>query len=238
MFFEEDNNSVENFKKENLFGGFTPHNFDINVTFFDALFTKIYSRWKLHFIIFLSLQIIISNYYPIFFMLLCLDILIQYCWILSFSEFLTQEKHYDYDVYISQLKGGDSRLNIYVFVYYDFLGYVIYGFNNVGRNICNEIYKYRNYLGLQHKISKKKLCNFDHKLHNFYKSKNIMNIDKNNILNFINKDKIKIKKIKKLISVNNNYNILKKNNSNKFLYYYLNNDISYNFKILQELKLK
>jgi hypothetical protein len=65
-----------------------------------------------------------------------------------------------------------------------------------------------------------------------------MNIDKNNILNFINKDKIKIKKIKKLISVNNNYNILKKNNSNKFLYYYLNNDISYNFKILQELKLK
>lgn len=237
MFFEEENNSVENFKKENLFGGFTPHNFDINVTFFDALFAKIYSRWKLHFIIFLSLQIIISNYYPIFFMFLCLDILIQYCWILSFSEFLTQEKHYDYDVYISQLKGGDSRLNIYVFVYYDFLGYVIYGFNNVGRNICNEIYKYKNYLGLQKKISKKKLYNLNKKFNKLYKSKNIIKVNKKKILNYINKDNINIKKIKKIISINLYYNNLNKKNNNKFyLHYYINHDISYNLKTLQELK--
>ena len=222
MFFEEENNSIENFKKENLFGGFTPHNFDINVTFFDALFAKIYSRWKLHFIIFLSLQIIISNYYPIFFMFFCLDILIQYCWILSFSEFLTQEKHYDYDVYISQLKGGDSRLNIYVFVYYDFLGYVIYGFNDVGKNICNEIYKHKNYLGLQNKIKKKKIYNLNNKLCiKLYKSKNNIKINKKNLLNFINKDSIKMKKIKKLINLNFYYNIfINKNNINLNLYYF------------------
>lgn len=98
MFFEEEKITQEEFKKEFLYGGYTPHNFDINVTYFDALFEKIYSRWKLHFIVFLSLQIILSSYYPIFCMFICFDILIQYCWVLSFSEFLTQEKHYDYDV--------------------------------------------------------------------------------------------------------------------------------------------
>jgi len=239
MFFEEENTSIENFKKDNLFGGFTPHNFDINVTFFDALFAKIYSRWKLHFIIFLSLQIIISNYYPIFFMFFCLDILIQYCWILSFSEFLTQEKHYDYDVYISQLKGGDSRLNLYVFIYYDFLGYVIYGFNNVGRNICNEIYKYKNYLGLQNKITKRKYNLNKKKSYKLFKSKKIIKFERNSILNFSSREKIMIKKIKNLISLNLYYNIFtKKNNVDFNLHYSFNKDISYNFKILQKLKLQ
>lgn len=241
MFFEEEeeeNNSIENFKKQNLFGGFTPHNFDINVTFFDALFTKIYSRWKLHFIIFLSLEIIISNSYPIFFMFIFLDILIQYCWILSFSEFLTQEKHYDYDVYISQLKGGDSRLNIYVFVYYDFLGYVIYGFNEVGRNICNEIFKYKNYLGLQNKIKIKKIYNLDKNLNRLDLPKNKIKYSKDNIFNFKNKNLIITKKTKNLINLNLLNNVLlNKNNKNLNFYYFFNKDISYNFKNLEELKL-
>ena len=238
MFFEEDNNSIENFKKENLFGGFTSHNFDINVTFFDALFAKIYSRWKLHFIVFLSLQLIISNYYPIFFMFLCLDILIQYCWILSFSEFLTQEKHYDYDVYISQLKGGDSRLNIYVFVYYDFLGYVIYGFNEVGKNICNEIYKHKNYLGLQNKIKNKKIYNLNKYKFKLYISKKFIKINKKNLLNLKDKSKIKLNKLKNIIYLNYKYNLnINKKNKNINLYFYFNKDISYNFKKLQQLNV-
>jgi len=236
MFFEEENISVEDFKKHNLFGGFTPHNFDINVTFFDALFAKIYSRWKLHFLIFLSLQIILSNYYPIFFMFLCLDVLIQYCWILSFSEFLTQENHYDYDSYISQLKGGDSRLNIYVFVYYDFLGYVIYGFNEVGKNICSEIYRYKNYLGMHNKINRKIKYNQDKKF-NLLKSKNNIKFSKNYLLNYKNKNEIISKRIKNLINLNFCSNKLL-NNNNKYLniYYYFNKDLSYNFKNLKELK--
>lgn len=233
MFFEEEENrSLEDFKKEELYGGYSPHNFDVNITFFDALYEKIYSRWKLHFFIFFSLQIIISNSYPIFFMFLYLDILMQYCWLLNVSEYITQESHCDYGLLVSQKKGGDLRLNISVFVYYDALGYVSYGFNNVSHNICNEIYLYKNYMGLQSKIYLKKY-KYNH---NYIKNKDlkISKYDNQLILNYKNKFNINYKKrlkLRKLVGLNFYSNRLRKNyDRNLNFYLYHNEDFSCNYK--------
>jgi len=45
MFFEEEEDrSIKDYEKDELFGNYTPHDFDVNITFFDALYEKIYSR--------------------------------------------------------------------------------------------------------------------------------------------------------------------------------------------------
>jgi hypothetical protein len=109
----------------------------------------------------------------------------------------------------------------------------------VGKNICNEIYKHKNYLGLQNKIKNKKIYNLKKNIFKLYTSKKFIKINKNNLLNFKDKGKIKLKKLKNLINLNLYYNInLNKKNKNINLYFYFNKDISYNFKKLQQLNLK
>ena len=154
MFFDDESLNENMHRSEALEykGSFSPHNMDINWTYFDIFFEKTYSKWRFHFFIVFSLLIIISKFYPIIFIIIFLDSIIQVCWQLSDFELITDNQFYDYSAYISQLKGGDSRLNIFVFVYYDQLGYIIYGLSDIGINYCSEIFKYNNYLGLHNKI--------------------------------------------------------------------------------------
>jgi hypothetical protein len=52
-----------------------------------------------------------------------------------------------------QQKGGDSRLNMYIFAFYDRIGYIIYGINDIGLNYCSEIFEYKNYLSINNKVN-------------------------------------------------------------------------------------
>ena len=61
---------------------------------------------------------------------------------------MTEDYFYDYTLYVSQIRGGDARLNIYVFVTYDRLGYVIYGLSEIGVDYCDDLFEYNHLLGL------------------------------------------------------------------------------------------
>src|ERR1700761_2091423 len=71
---------------------------------------------------------------------------------MSVEDFLFQDNLYDLESHLSQLEGGDNRLDPYVFLYYNSLGYIIYGISDIGTSICYDIYKYNNYLGLQDQL--------------------------------------------------------------------------------------
>ena len=135
-------------------GNFSPHNTDVNWTFFNVFYERTYSRWRFHFFIFFSFFFLLSKYYPLFFTIIFIDMAIQLAWSFSDVEFMTEDYFYDYSLYMSQVRGGDSRLNIYVFAYYDRLGYVIYGLSEIGLDMCCDVFKYNNYLGQFNKIKK------------------------------------------------------------------------------------
>lgn len=140
---------------------------------------------------------------------------------------------------MSQKKGGDIRINTYVFIYYDALGYLAYGFNDVGHNICNEIYKYKNYMGLKSCVYKKKYIFNKKSFFKFYNKYNngktdTIKYNRNDILNFKNKFIFNVKKRKKLRKfINlNRYNGYLFKNHYKYLNFYLlyNKDLNCNFK--------
>lgn len=68
------------------------------------------------------------------------------------DNFIAQDSEYNMDQHDSQVEGGDSRIDPFVFLSYDSLGFIIYGVSNIGELICSEIYDYNNYIGLQNKI--------------------------------------------------------------------------------------
>ena len=153
MFFDEKLNEFENSEiSEDKFGIFTPDNFDYNMSFYEVMYDEIYLRWKYHFLFIISLEIIISIYYPILFALLFVDLIIQYSFLRCYEEYLFQESYFNIE--INQIDNSDNNIDVYIFLFYDNLGYIIYGINEVSYYICNEIYDYNNYLGIQNKLFK------------------------------------------------------------------------------------
>ena len=110
---------------------------------------------------------------------------------------MTEDYFYDYTLYLSQIRGGDARLNLYVFVYYDRLGYVVYGLSEIGEDYCDNLFNYDHLLGLNDDIQR-----FTQR----------SNIDLSESLDFSG-------------SVNKNYSYLL-NNSSKSNYYYRISNIS------------
>jgi hypothetical protein len=66
---------------------------------------------------------------------------------------MTEDYFFDYNLVASQARGGDFRLDIYIFFYYNMLGYVIYGISDdIDTYFCDDIFKHKNYLGLSNKV--------------------------------------------------------------------------------------
>jgi len=153
MFFDEDTNKHDVSKSKENFGFFTPNNTDYNMSLYEAIYERIYSRWKYHYIIASSLLFLLSCNFPIFFAILFLDIIIQWSMLrYGVDNFIAQDSEYNMDQHDSQVEGGDIRIDPFVFLCYDSLGYIIYGLSNIGELICSEVYDYNNYIGLQDKI--------------------------------------------------------------------------------------
>lgn len=239
MFFDEwlnenENENINLHESEKLKykGSFTPHNMDVNWTHFDVFFDKTYSKWRFHFIFVLTLLIIISQYYPIIFIIVSFEIIIHISWWISDHELLTDNYFYDYALYMSQIKGGDSRLNMYIFAYYDRLGYIIYGLDDIGDNYCNELFKYNNYLNINLEAEKfSKLTISSKAIKTITTKKSLKN--KSIIINYEKRFYFLYKEINinKFNMLNKNIKQLKKTDINKKLnfYYFFNNDKSYNW---------
>lgn len=205
MFFWEDDIDESIIRNEGSLesrGNFTPHNLDVNWTFFNVFNERSYSRWRFHFILVVSFLTILSLNYPIIFLIVFLDLSVWFGSSVSDTEWMTEDYFYDYTLYLSQMKGGDARLNIYVFVTYDRLGYVIYGLAEISEDYCEDLYEYDNFFGL----------NDDLEIKNFPINLESLNLDTSLVLS-------------------KNVNLLL-NNNNKYYYYYRSNDltslISYN----------
>jgi len=78
FFFEEeiDESRIRNEGSMESRGSFTPHNLDVNWTYFNVFNERSYSRWRFHFILVLVLLTLISTYYPIIFMIAFFDLMI------------------------------------------------------------------------------------------------------------------------------------------------------------------
>jgi len=141
------------------------------------------------------------------------------------------------------LEGGDSRLNLYLFLSYDCLGYVLYDKSSVGEFICDEVYEYKKFIGLynyliiyDNKKLLKKIKPYKNKklLKKIkpYKNKKLL-YNNNDILNFKNKYDINISKLdfNKLFFISNTNNLNIKNKNKKCVNYYilLNSDRSFSF---------
>ena len=213
MFFWEDDIDESIIRNEGSLesrGNYSPHNLDINWTFFNVFNERSYSRWRFHFILMSGFLTLISLNYPIIFIIVFFDLSVWFGSSVSDCEWMTEDYFYDYTLYISQLRGGDARLNIYVFVTYDRLGYVIYGLSEIGVDYCDDLYEYGHLFGLNDDI-------------NMYTSnfKELANSESN------------------LLDLSNNKNQLL-NNNHKYDYYYRNIDLStldyYNYRINLLLK--
>jgi hypothetical protein len=101
-----------------------------------------------------------------------------------------------------QQKGGDSRLNMYIFAFYDRIGYIIYGVNDIGLNYCSEIFEYKNYLSINNKIKI-----FSKSIKSFYiKKKNKKILNKKSLINYNKKYSFVFKEINlQKINLINNY---------------------------------
>lgn len=134
------------------------------------------------------------------------------------DNFITQDSEYNMDQHDSQLDGGDIRIDPFVFLCYNNLGYIIYGISNIGELICTEVYDYNNYIGLQNKIL---IYSY-----NDLSDKPLLNINKfkyvdNDILNLKNKNNINLNSI----NINELFDLISNININKydFNYYIFNN---------------
>jgi hypothetical protein len=108
------------------------------------------------------------------------------------DNFIAQDSEYNMDQHDSQVEGGDIRIDPFVFLCYDGLGYIIYGLSNIGELICSEVYDYNNYIGLQNKILIYS--------NNILLDKTLLNINNtkyidNDILNLKNKNNINLNRI-------------------------------------------
>lgn len=216
MFFweeEVDESIIKNEGSLESRGNFTPHNLDVNWTFFNVFNERSYSRWRFHYILVFVLLTLISTYYPIIFMIAFWDLMIFIGSGTSDVEWMTEDYFHDYTLYVSQIKGGDDRLNIYVFVYYDRLGYVIYGLSDIGEDYCEDLFEYNDFLGLSNNIQ-------------------------NKCLNIIENKKIDKKETDKILLNLNDINLM--NIYNKYFYVYRNNDVidlsKYNYLIINLLR--
>lgn len=218
MFFDED------IKKIEYFGTFSPENFDNHLSFLDVMYDRIYSRWKFHYLCIFSLLIILTLKFPVFLSFIFIDIVVQYCFNKNNEEFLNQSNSYDLELYKSQLDGSDSRLNPYIFLFYDNLNYIIYNNLEINENISEELFEYNFYLGLQNFL-------YNHTLN---KNVNLLLKKENYKISNINKINYIKYKINDLIYINfiiNKFNNLmynyKKYNCNNFLLYNLDRSFVY-----------
>lgn len=226
MFFDEDINKHDLSQSKENFGFFTPNNTDYNMSLYEAIYERIYSRWKFHYILAFSLLFILSCNYPIFFSILFLDVIIQWSMLrYGVDNFIAQDSEYNMDQHDSQVEGGDIRLDPFVFLCYDSLGYVIYGLSSVGELICSEIYEYENYLGLQDKLI---ICSNNILEEDDLFNKNKYIYDNNDLLSFKFRNNIDLSKI----NTNQLFNVIYKINNIKYdfnYYFFSNNDHSYGY---------
>lgn len=145
---------------------------------------------------------------------------------------MTEDYFFDYKLYLSQIKGGDARLNIYVFVYYDRLGYVIYGLSDIGLDYCDDLFEYNDLLGLNDhmnsyftKLSHSKKINLSGINTKLYDG-NLINISDKYFYIYRNTDIVTISNINAdIIQLLKKHNFL--NKSYNIIYHYIfNNDRS------------
>ena len=228
MFFEEeDNNKKDAFLKKN-FGIFSINNLDYNMSFYEVMFDKVYIKWKFHFILIISLLFIFSINNNWIFSLLFLELIIQFSFVKSYDEYLFQSSYYDDVNKLDENNNNNNNnfgLDPFIFLFYDNLGYIIYGVSEVSYLICNEIYSYKNYYGLSSEIIIYNNSNQDNIKKKYIKKNNKY---KNLILykksfNFYN---INLNDLNLVVLKNKNYNIN---------YYLLNNiDNSYSYVDLNQ----
>ena len=239
MFFWEDDIDESIIRNEGSLesrGNYSPHNLDINWTFFNVFNERSYSRWRFHFILVSSLLTLISLYYPIFFIIVFLDLSVWFGSSVSDCEWMTEDYFYDYTLYLSQMRGGDARLNIYVFVTYDRLGYVIYGLSEIGVDYCDNLFEYNNLFGLNDNINKYIIDLNDQSP--YVKSSLLLLTNKDNLLNNINRYNYYYKK-SNLLSLDyysNNINSLLNDDNSINYYYYFNEDRSLSWIEFNELR--
>jgi len=160
MFFWEEDIDPEIVRKEGSLeakGNYAPHNLDINWTSFNVGEDRSHSRWRFHFIVVFFFFTWVSHYYPLIFILPFIDWSVCTGLCSSDAEQMTEDNYFDYSFAAAEMKGGDLRIHIYVFAYYDRLNYIIYGPSPIGDDYCDYMYKYKNSLGCsdQIKFSKK-----------------------------------------------------------------------------------
>jgi len=242
MFFWEDDIDESIIRNEGSLesrGNYSPHNLDINWTFFNVFNERSYSRWRFHFFLVSSVLTLISLYYPIIFIIVFFDLSVWFGSSVSDCEWMTEDYFYDYTLYVSQIRGGDARLNIYVFVTYDRLGYVIYGLSEIGVDYCDDLFEYNYLLGLNDYIKTYTFIqNLDPRADDNL-CLSVKNLD--NILNHREKYYYyyKADHLINLNSYNSNiHSLLNESNSSLNYRYYFNNDRSLSWTEFNELRKK
>lgn len=255
MFFDDElEPNKKEYEKPEYSGSFDTNEFDHNRSHFEVEEHRIYSRWKYHFLLSLGFIFILSLYYPLFFILIICDAYRLYCYFLYLDSLLSEDADYDPSWHAAQEEGGNSYINIYVFLCYDCLGYLPFGLSSADDFICSEVYEYKNSMGLADKLKiykkiklPKNIKLYKSKLHKIKRNKKKkLSFNDDDILNFRYKYNIDISRLNfnKLSFINhiNNLNLRKKRKKRKkHINYYLllNLDRRFTFSnFIRDKKLK